>query len=73
VTELHVLIPDDVAERLAREAARRGTTPEELAAQRIIDSPPASGGSLAWVGMGHSGRHDLSERAKEIRQSAAGG
>ena len=31
MTELRVTVPDDVAERLASEAADRGTSPEDLA------------------------------------------
>jgi hypothetical protein len=48
-------LPDDVAQRLASEAARRGVTPEELAAA-VLDAqlPDAGTGTdvepLAWIG-----------------------
>jgi hypothetical protein len=35
VTELHVLVPDDIAERLHAEATTRGVTDDQLAAQAL--------------------------------------
>lgn len=60
---------EELASRLNAEAARRDITPEELldivAAQFPDRSEPT--GRFAFAGMGHSGRGDLSERHKQIR------
>jgi hypothetical protein len=53
VTELRVTVPDDVAERLASEAAERGTTAEDLAADLLRRHLPAARGrSLSFIGLG---------------------
>ena len=52
MTELRVTIPDDVAERLASEAAERGTSAEDLAAHLLRQHVPAArGNSLAFIGI----------------------
>jgi hypothetical protein len=52
MTELRVTIPDEVAKRLASEAAERGTSPEDLAADLLRRHLPAARGrSLSFVGM----------------------
>lgn len=52
MTELRVTIPDDVAERLAAEAAQRGTSAEDLAADVLRQhAPSAPGRSLSFIGM----------------------
>ncbi|HET7045580.1 MAG TPA: hypothetical protein VFI37_12080 [Gaiellaceae bacterium] len=52
MTELRVTLPDDVAERLASEAAERGTSAEDLAADLLRQHVPAGRGrSLSFVGM----------------------
>ncbi len=52
MTELRVTIPDDVAERLASEAAERGTSAEGLAADLLRRHVPAARRrSLPFVGM----------------------
>ena len=60
---------EELASRLNAEAARRHVTPEELldivAAQFPDRSEPAD--RFAFAGLGHSGRGDLSERHKQIR------
>lgn len=76
VTELRVLIPDDLAERLAERAEREHTTSEQLVtdAVAILVGPaeqPAPR-TLGFIGLGHSGKGDLSERVKEIRQASFG-
>ena len=49
---LRVTIPDDVAERLASEAAERGTSAEDLAADLLSKYlPVARERSLSFVGM----------------------
>ena len=60
---------EELVSRLNAEAARRHVTPEELldivAAQFPYRSGPAD--RFAFAGMGHSGRGDLSENHKQIR------
>lgn len=52
MTELRVTIPDDVAERLASEAAERGTSAENLAADLLRRHIPAAGRpSLPFIGI----------------------
>ncbi len=52
MTELRVTIPDDVAERLASEAADRGTSPEDLAADLLSRHVPAARRrSLSFIGI----------------------
>lgn len=75
MTELRVTVPDEVAQRLASEAAERGTSAEEVAAEVLASHVPAGSKvrSLpAWVGAVHSGRSDLSERHEEILKSELG-
>jgi len=76
MTELRVVVPDDVAERLASEAAQRGTSTEDVAAEvleRHVPRAPARRHTRpSWVGALHSGRSDLSERHEEILKSELG-
>jgi hypothetical protein len=74
VTELRVSVSDEVAERLSSEGAERGLSAEDIAAEVLAGHAPSSTatGELAFIGMGHSGRGDLSERVKEIRQASFG-
>jgi hypothetical protein len=52
MTELRVTVPDDVAERLASEAAERGTSAEDLAADLLREYVSlARERSLSFVGM----------------------
>jgi hypothetical protein len=76
VPELRVVIPDEIAERLAAEAADRGTSTEEVASEvlvlLVLHVPAASNQRRPrFVGKGHSGRHDLSERVEEILSADA--
>ena len=41
MTDLHVHIPDEVAQRLAAEAAQRGTSTEDVAAEVLTLHAPA--------------------------------
>jgi len=74
MTELHVHIPDDVAERLAAAAAERGSTTEDIAADVLTQHAPTTtevppnttGHRFAFIGIGSSGRSDLSERVEEL-------
>jgi hypothetical protein len=52
MTELRVTIPDDLAERLASEAAERGTSAEDFVADLIRSHVPANRErSLSFIGM----------------------
>ena len=64
-----VNVPDDLAGRLAAEAAERGVTPEALAVEAIeARFPPKR--RPGFIGIGRSGRSDTSEGYKEIRREA---
>ncbi|HLN16778.1 MAG TPA: hypothetical protein VK277_08520 [Acidimicrobiales bacterium] len=72
MTELRVMVPDEVAERLAKEAAARGSSPEDVAAEVLrihtpearpapesAGAPPSEGGHrLRFIGIGHSGSQE---------------
>jgi plasmid stability protein len=52
MTELRVTLPDDIAERLASEAAERGTSAEDLAADLLRQHVPAARRrSLPFIGI----------------------
>ena len=74
MTELRVVVPDEIAERLAAEASERGTSAEDVAAEvlrlHVPGAPPRR--RPRFVGKGHSGRHDLSERVVEILSADLG-
>lgn len=65
MTELRVVVPDEVAERLARRAEADGVTPEEAAAE-AVGTYVGRRRHLAFAGALHSGRGDLAEHAEEI-------
>lgn len=65
MTELRVVVPDEIAERLARRAASVGVTPEEAVAE-AVESYVGRRRRLPFAGALHSGRGDLAERAEEI-------
>jgi hypothetical protein len=75
VTELRVVVPDEIAERLASEAKDRGTSAEDVAAEVLrlhVPSGTRPRRRPRFVGKGHSGRHDLSERVEEILSADLG-
>lgn len=76
MTELRVTVPDDVADRLASEAAQRGTSAEDLAAdllRRHLPSRVADDDRVAgFIGLGNSGRSDIAERSEEILRADFG-
>jgi predicted transcriptional regulator len=65
MTELHVLVSDEVAERLMQTAADRGTSAELVVADALTSYVDARR-PLSFAGTLHSGRGDLAERAEEI-------
>ncbi len=72
MTELRVVVPDEIAQRLATEAAERGTSAEDVAAEVLqlhAQAAPRTRPMPSWVESVHSGRSDLSERHEEILKS----
>ena len=68
---------EDVAERLAERALKEHVSPEELASEAVRSYVGAVVSStkhraLGFVGLGHSGRSDISERAEEILRADFG-
>lgn len=69
MTELRVTIPDDVAERLASEAAERGTSAEDLAADLLRRHVPATHRrSLPFIGIadGLAGAPSAAELERQL-------
>jgi len=71
MTELHVRIPEEVADRYTNEAAERHTAAEDLAAQVLVDHAPGKR-RLRFVGIGHSGQPDAAARSEEILREQFG-
>lgn len=75
VTELHVHIPDDVAERLVSEATERGVSAEDLAAEvltaHVPEPVPTPSRGLSFIGLGRA-KPGFSARAAEERLEAEG-
>lgn len=73
-----VHLPEELVDRLAAEAARRGMSVDELAAQTLTDRFPASGSQTvgedaleAFIGSGDSGDSSWAGRpAGELRAEA---
>ncbi len=73
MTELRVVLPDEIAERLASEAAQRGTSAENVAAEVLHLHVPGTAHApvkrrLRFIGIGHSGQPDAAARSEEILQ-----
>jgi hypothetical protein len=69
MTELRVTVSEEIAQRLASEAAERGTSTEDVAAEVLrLHAPWRSGGHrLGFIGIGRSGSRDsTAERHEEI-------
>lgn len=70
MTRLTIEVDDKVAQRVAEAAAERGVAPEQLAGEAVAERfPPRR--KLGFVGLGRSGRGDLSSRVKELRNEVA--
>lgn len=62
-----ITLPDDVEDRLRREARRRGASIAEVVREAIaayLPTPPER--RLSFTAVGESGEDDLSERVDEI-------
>jgi plasmid stability protein len=69
MTELRVTIPDEVAERLASEAAERGTSAEDLAADLLRQHVPATRRrSLGFIAIGEAlpGAPSVAEAERQL-------
>jgi hypothetical protein len=66
MVELRVVVPDEIAESLASEAAERGTSPEDVAAEVLQVHATGKGRRLRFIGIGHSGQPDAAARSEEI-------
>jgi len=72
MTELHVQVPDDVAERLAGEAGRRGVTPDEVVTEALrVHMPAEPTATFGFIGVGQA-KPGFSARAAEERMEAEG-
>ena len=74
---IRVEISEEVAERLAERALKEHVSPEELASEAVRSyvGPVVSSKErrvLSFIGLGHSGRSDISERAEEILRADFG-
>jgi hypothetical protein len=69
MTELRVTVPDEIAERLATEAAERGTSAEDVAAEvlRLHVPPPHGGHRYGFIGIARAKPGALSVAEAERR------
>jgi hypothetical protein len=76
MAELRVLVSDETAEHLAERARKEHTTPEQLASRALQSylgpNVSADEGTPGFIGLGSSGRDDISERAEEILRADFG-
>jgi hypothetical protein len=68
-----VRVPDELADRLAAEAARRGISVDELSAQLLSAGLGGTDALEEFIGSGHSGRGDLAGRHRQIAAEAFAG
>ncbi len=72
MTELRVVVPDEIAERLAERARESHVTPEQLAGEAVASflGPTTEQGRadrLSFIGIGRSGsRVSVAERHDEV-------
>lgn len=65
---MRVELPDDVAARVAEVARARGISADQVATEVLrAHLPRQLKRPFTFIGLGRSGRRDLSERAREIR------
>lgn len=77
MVELRVILSDELAEELARRAREQHTTAEELAARTVESAFPVVEvrvpRELGFIGLGRSGRSDISVRHDAILREGFGG
>jgi len=73
MSQVHLEIPAELAERLHEAAAQRGLTEDEIASEvlsahlpPVMTEPESLPRRLGFVSLGASGRSDISERHEEI-------
>ena len=72
MTELRVLVPDELADMVANEARERGVTQDEVVVEAIREHVPRSpGGPLSFIGLGRA-KPGFSTRLAEERMEAEG-
>jgi hypothetical protein len=73
VTELRVVVPEDIAERLAERAQREHTTPEDVAAEvlRLHVAVRPAAERFAFIGIGRA-KPGFSAKEAEERLEAEG-
>lgn len=67
---LVVHLPKELARRVETVAAERGVSPEQVVVDAVDAQLPARR-RLGFIGLGHSGQGDLSERVKDLRTVVA--
>ena len=76
MVEIRVMVSDELAEHLAERARQEHTTPEQLASRAVESMLGSSAaperGEPRFIGLGSSGRADVSERAEEILRADFG-
>ncbi len=72
VSQLRVDLPDDLADLVTAEAARRHVAPADLVKEAVSDYLAHPRRRLGIIGLGASGRADVSEHVDEEVQAALG-
>ena len=70
MTDLHVRVPDEVAQRLATEAAQRGTSTEDVAAEVLtLHAPARTGDGLGFIALAHAKPGFSAKAAEELLEA----
>jgi hypothetical protein len=72
VSQLRVDLPDDLADLVAVEAPRRQVSPADLVREAVSSYLGRSRKRLGIIGLGASGRADISERVDEEVRTTLG-
>ena len=67
---MQVELPEEVAARGEELARARGVCPDQVATE-VLEAhlPRTAKRPFTFIGLGRNGRHDLSQRAKDIRRA----
>jgi hypothetical protein len=70
MTELRVVVPDEVAQALAEEAAQKGSTTEDLAAEvLVLHVPQRPDDGLGFIGLPHARPGFSARRCEELLEA----
>jgi plasmid stability protein len=70
MTELRVTIPDEIAERLATEAAERGTSTEDVAAEVLTLHVPHGGeNGLGFIALARAKQGFSARKAEQLLET----